>query len=278
MKSLYLTGIGLWTPGFATFADFLQGEADDSVTDCRSPWVPPRLLRGASRLTRMLGEVAAAACVDGQADPQTISTITSSAFGEIETMLVLLETIFAGDGQLSPMRFKNAVHNSASGLGSIGSGNRGFATALAGGPRSFEVAILEAFALAHEREGEIVLSIADDELLPPLAALCPRIGLAIGLCLSPAPNARHYAVLRELQQDEQAASRSREFAGHVLPEALATNPAADALGVLRPILERAPRRVALAEEVPRPFSILVEPGPRELIPSRRAPSRDPDST
>jgi hypothetical protein len=259
-RPAYVTGLALWSPGYRDLASFVAGARDEGVVDCGSPWVPSRLLRGASRLTRMLGEVAAAACAEGGADPKTVSTIYTSSYGEIETMVILLDAIFAGDGQLSPMRFKNSVHNSASGLGSIGTGNQGFSTALAAGDRSFEAAMIEALVLLGERGGDAVISVADDRLPEPLRRQCAREGLAVGLCLrgEVGEGERVLAVIDELRQDDAEVAPPARFAGRALPEALAINPAAAALPLLEAVRAgEAEARVPLAFGAARPFSVRV---------------------
>lgn len=260
MRPAYVTGLALWSTGYRDLDAFVAGARDESVTDCSSPWVPSRLMRGGSRLTRMLGEVAASACAMGGADPKTVSTVYTSSYGEIETMVILLDAIFVGDGQLSPMRFKNSVHNSASGLGSIGTGNQGFSTALAAGDRSFEAAMIETMVLLGERGGDAVISAADDRLPEPLARQCAREGLAIGLCLrSDRPERRALAVIEDLRQDDEEVTQRKVFAGRALPMELATNPAAAALPLLEAILGRREERVTLAFGVARPFSVQVRP-------------------
>ncbi|MCA9685672.1 MAG: beta-ketoacyl synthase chain length factor, partial [Myxococcales bacterium] len=49
-------------------------------------------------------------------------------------------------GPVSPTKFHNSVHNTATGYLSIATGNHHSATALAGGPAAVEVALLEALA------------------------------------------------------------------------------------------------------------------------------------
>lgn len=260
-RPVYVTGIALWTPGHRDLASFVAGERDEGVVDCGSPWVPSRLMRGASRLTRMLGEVAATACAEGGADPSAVATIYTSSYGEIETMVILLDAIFAGDGQLSPMRFKNSVHNSASGLGSIGTGNQGFSTALAAGDRSFEAAMIEALVLLGERGGDAVIAAADDRLPEPLSRQCAREGLAVGLCLRserPAGGAGVIAVIDGLAQDDDEVPLRKVFAGRALAESIAINPAAAALPLIEALRAGAAEtRVPLAFGAARPFSVRV---------------------
>jgi hypothetical protein len=260
VKPVYLTGIALWSFGYRDLEAFLADARDESVVECSFPWVPSRLLRGASRLTRMLGHVAAAATERGNADPHTIATVYSSSYGEIETMVTLLDAIFAGDGQLSPMRFKNSVHNSASGLGSIGMGNQGFSTALAAGHRSFEAAMIETIALLGETGGDAVISVADDRLPAPLALQCAREGLAIGLCLrSERPKDGAIAIMDDLRQDSEAAPVRASFHGRALSPEIIENPSAAALPLIEASFARREERVPLAFDVARPFSIRVRP-------------------
>lgn len=266
MKPVWLTGIAIWSPGYASARAFAAGLADPSVTDCDNPWVPSRLGRGSSRLTRMLGEVAARACAHAGADPKFVATVYGSGYGEIETMLALLETIFAGDGQLSPMRFKNSVHNAASGLCAIGTGNTGFSTAIAAGDRSFEASMIEALLLLGERGGEVVVSVADDALPEPLARQCARQPLAVGLCLSSErPGSGAIASLGDLRRREEAVPLRTSFVDRRLDPALATNPAAHALPLLEAAIRKRPGSVPLAMGAPRPFSLELRPDVRDAL-------------
>jgi hypothetical protein len=264
VKPVYLRGLALWSPGYRDLGAFARGERDESVVDCESPWVPPRLLRGASRLTRMLGEAAARATAHAGADPKTIATVYASAYGEIETMVILLETIFAGDGQLSPMRFKNSVHNAAAGLGSIGTANQGFSTALAAGDRSFEAAMIEAIVLLGERGGDAVVSVADDRLPEPLSRECAREGLAVGLCLGTSPEGA-IAMIGALRQDREAIEWPKAFLDRPLDPALATNPAAAALPLVEAATRKRAARVPLAFGCARPYSVSLAPAEREAV-------------
>lgn len=259
-RPVYLTGVGFWAKGFADLDALLRGEPDLGVTDCTNPWVPSRLGRGTSLLTRMLGEVAAQACVRGGADPATCATVYGSALGEFETMVTLLDAIFRGDGQVSPMRFKNSVHNAASGLGSIGQGNRAFSTALAAGTRTFEASMIEAIALMTETGGDVIVSVADDALPPPFAALAPRAGLGVGLCLrSERPATGAIARIEGLRQSDDRVAPPTTVRGRAIPDGLRANPTVSALALLDAALSGTPTTVALAHDAPRPFVLDVTP-------------------
>jgi hypothetical protein len=233
VRPLFLTGLALWAPGHASLEAFMQGAHDPSVEDAPCAWVPPRLLRGSSRLTRMFGEAAAQAVTAAGRDPKTIATIYTSSYGEIETMVLLLDTIFRGDCQLSPMRFKNSVHNAGSGLGSIGQGNTAFSTALAAGARSFEAGMLEALALVNERGGDAVVSCADDVIPAPLSRAergeHPREALSVGVVISAEPTERSLARITRVLALPVRAPMPGEALGRAIAPGLRNNPAAHAL-------------------------------------------------
>jgi hypothetical protein len=257
VRPIYVTGLSLWTPGFASVEALASGARDESVIDCASAWVPARLLRGASRLTRMLGESAEKACAAGGADPKTVATIYGSDYGEIETMVILLDTIFRGDGQLSPMRFKNSVHNAASGLGSIGQGNQSFSTSLASGKRTFEASMIEAMALLDERGGTAVVACADDSLPEPLRQLEGWEALAVGLCLTVDEGAKTLATLTGLAPDHAESARATTFAGRAIEPRVAANAVAGALPLLDAVWSKRAGRVSLAPGVSGAFAVDV---------------------
>lgn len=257
MRPVHITGIGLFAVGFRDLSAFVAGTPDPTVSDASNPWVPSRLGRGTSPLTRMLGEVAAQAAGRGGVDPHACATIYSSALGEFETMVVLLDTIFRGDGQLSPMRFKNSVHNAASGLGSIGQSNAGFSTALAAGPRSFEAAMLEGLVLASETGQDVIVSVADDRLPEPFTALGPPSGLAVGLALRcDAPAESILGTITALMTRPESAPAVTRFQGRLM-QAYRGNPTLSALPLVEALLGKEKGDVPLAHALPRPFHVTL---------------------
>lgn len=257
MRRVSITGLALWAPGTPSLAAYLDGSHDPSVTEPPCAWVPPRLLRGSSRLTRMFGEAAAQATSDAGHDPKTIATVYTSSYGEIETMIQLLDVIFRGDGQLSPIRFKNSVHNAASGLGSIGQSNTGFTTALAAGPRSFEAGMIEAIALAAHTPCDVVVSAADDTIPAPLGALDARRGLAIGVALSSRDDARALATVEALEALDEAVPLPTHALGRPIDEGHRLNPAAAGLALLDAVRSHRSGRVPLAFDVAVPFAVTL---------------------
>ena len=261
MRPLYVTGLSLWAPGWASLDAFVSGTHDASLEDAPCTWVPSRLLRGSSRLTRMFGEAAAQAVSAAGRDPKTVATIYTSSYGEIETMVLLLDVIFRGDGQLSPMRFKNSVHNAGSGLGSIGQGNTSFSTALAAGARSFEAGMLEAIALVNERGGDAVVSCADDVIPAPLShvenggRLERRDGLSVGLVISADPGSTPLTRIAKVTQLEQAMPLPERAFDRRLSPGHHLNPAAHALPLFEAIRSGREGTVALAFDATAPYAL-----------------------
>lgn len=187
MRPLYVIGQGLWSPGYADVVAWREGRPDPAVERPRCRLVDARLKRGSSRFANMLGEVVDQAATSAGLDVRAVPTVYGSSLGEIETMVVLLRMLCEEEGKLSPNRFKNSVHNAASGLVSIATENRGFSTAIAAGDRSFEVTLLEAWAYLEAEGGALVLAVADDRPPEPLDRLGGHGALAVGLALSVEP-------------------------------------------------------------------------------------------
>jgi hypothetical protein len=220
-----VTGVGLWSPGFANVAAFREGAPDPEVVKPPCKLVNARLGRGSSRFANMLGEVVEQAAADAGVDVTKVPTVYGSSLGEIETMVTLLRMLFEEEGKLSPNRFKNSVHNAASGLVSIGTGNTSFSTAIAGGDRSFEVSLLETWALLNERGGDAILAVADDAPPEPLNRLGDHGALALAFALRLAPDGAK-AKLAELRPGPAPAPRAE------VPADLRANCAAAGLELL----------------------------------------------
>ena len=183
MRPITITGLGLWSPGFADVASWREGRPDPGVVKPTCRLVDARLKRGSSRFANSLGEVVEQACVAGGLDVTSVPTFYGSSLGEIVTMVSLLRMLCDEEGKLSPNRFKNSVHNAASGLLSIGTENRSFSTAIAGGVRTFETTLIEAWVYLSDLGGVAVMAVGDDEPPEPLDTLDDHGGLALGFAL-----------------------------------------------------------------------------------------------
>lgn len=238
MKPIYVKGVGLWSPGYADAAAWREGRADDAVQKPRCALVDARLKRGSSRFANMLGEVVEQAAAGAGLDVRATPTFYGSSLGEIETMVMLLRMLYEEEGKLSPNRFKNSVHNAASGLMSIATGNTAFSTAIAGGDRSFEVTLLEAWAYVASEGGGAIVAVGDDSPPAPLDSLGTYGALAVGFALSDEPGGARLSGLRPMEAP-------LEGNAPIAPE-LAPNCASAALELCDAVLARRSATVSLA--------------------------------
>ncbi len=124
-------------------------------------FVPASQRRRCSSFSKVTLAVAHAA-VRGIAEGAPFPTVFASAHGESDITANLLREL-AEALPLSPMGFSLSVHNAASGLYSIATGNRGPATALAAGDRTFLMGLCDALLTLHQENVERVLYVCSDE-------------------------------------------------------------------------------------------------------------------
>jgi hypothetical protein len=169
-----LCGIGMWTPVYADFDAWVAAGLPDDLhvasNDSPSSLPPalllhPRLRRRTSTLTRAAVTALEAALANSGVGVDQVRFVLVSSFGEIETTVELLAQLGEPEGPVSPTKFHNSVHNTATGYMSIASGNHRESTALAGGPHNLEIGLLEALAGLAETGEDVVLLFAE-ELLP----------------------------------------------------------------------------------------------------------------
>lgn len=187
-------GMGVWT----------------AQTDGAQPAVrlPPRLRRRASLLTRMVADVATQAAEQAGISLTGLPVVMGSAYGELVTTIEMLQELET-DRLLSPFRFHNSVHNTATGYLSMATENQASCTALAAGNDTVPVVLLEAFAWLADRGGS-VLALFADEPLP--AAIAPRATspLAAALVLSAPTGDSTGKVLGWLGELQQHAARHEQ--------------------------------------------------------------------
>lgn len=241
LTPITIRGVGLWSPGFGDATAWREGRPDPEVESPPCKLVDARLRRGSSRFARSLGEVVEQAASGAGFDVRTVPTFYGSSLGEIVTMVTLLRMLYEEEGKLSPNRFKNSVHNAASGLVSIGTENTSFSTAIAGGARSFETTLIEAWAYLHDLGGEAIVAVGDDEPPEPLDTLEAHGGLALAFAL--VAGEADGPVLRDLRaSDEEPVRLAR------VPDDLHRNCAAAGLELLDAVLGDRAGVVALSPE------------------------------
>ncbi len=124
-------------------------------------FVPATLRRRCSAFSKVTLAVAHAAAQSVE-EHGPFPTVFASAHGESDITAALLREL-GEELPLSPMGFSLSVHNAASGLYSIATGNRGPATALAAGDRTFLMGLCDAFLTLCQGSEERVLYVCSDE-------------------------------------------------------------------------------------------------------------------
>lgn len=183
--NVHVRGSAFWAPGFPSLDAFIAGEKDDALVRPSIPFVDSRMKRATSLMTRMAVHCAASAIESSGLPMDACATLFGSEHGEIQIAVDQMEMMQDGEGQISPARFKNSVHNTAAGLFSITAGNRGFTTALAAGADTFPLSLLEAMALLLTGDAKhAIVIIADEPLPPPITHASSHEAMAIALSLS----------------------------------------------------------------------------------------------
>ncbi len=226
MKPAIVAGVGLWTPGYPTARAWVDGRNDPAATRPVCTMLNSRIGRYTSQVTRMAIEALQQAAAPSALDLREVQSIFGSAYGEIRTAFDQLDMI-ASEGVPSPARFKNSVHNTASGHVSIATGNMGFSTSLAAGSATLAMCLLEAFAWLDRHGGSLIVVVAD-EPLPDHLALVGRydsLGIAFLLCTT-TPGAGRFGRLSNLRRDRDRKSET------AIPPHLIRNPCAGGLALV----------------------------------------------
>ncbi len=184
-RNVYVRGRAVWAPGYPSAQAWLAGEPDEAAQKPPASIVGGRMKRATSPMCQTAIEVTTRAAADADFDPARCATVFGSCHGEIEIAFHQLEMMRDGEGIISPARFKNSVHNTAAGLFTIGAGNHGFTTAIAGGPHTFALSMLEAWALVASGEHDEVVFSTTEEPLPSFIACYSDHGLlGVAIALS----------------------------------------------------------------------------------------------
>jgi hypothetical protein len=195
-----------------------------------------------------LAEAASAAECDLARAPSVWATV----YGEHETAVAILDAMHQGEGQVSPTRFHNCVHNAASGYVSIAVLGHAPSTTVTGGRELVATALFEAQCMLATGASDVLLVLADEPLLQPFGTEGARAPLALAFCLSSAPQDA-LAGLSGLRRDAVAAVKRHERFGGLIVSA--------ALPLLEHVALRHSGCVALeldGEEATRPWCVDVE--------------------
>lgn len=154
-----------WAPGLdnaAAWRRWAGGErlpCADETARPRVDFLPPLLRRRLSSLSR----AALAAAYECAAGEHGWRTIFASPHGEIHRTVELLGSL-ADSEPLSPNGFSLSVHNTASGLYAIASGNRAPSSAVAAGRDTLAMALIDAAGWLARGEQRVLLVFGDEPL------------------------------------------------------------------------------------------------------------------
>lgn len=158
-----------WAPQLETPEAWRQKElqlpqADDPAVP-NVQFVPARLRRRLSRLSKMALHVAHHCISNAASDCVPKRSIFASRHGELHRTVRLLESIAAQE-TVSPTQFSLSVHNTAAGLHSIVCKDKSPMTAIAARHDTFLNAWIEALGWLHFAPDEPILVVMADEPLP----------------------------------------------------------------------------------------------------------------
>lgn len=127
--------------------------------ECPKPdvsFVPPMERRRLTAVEKAALSVAWK-CLEGHRE-EKIPTVFASRWGEIGTTVKLMRQMH-DEGEMSPAGFSNSVHNAAPGHLSLLLKNTAAYTAIAAGPESYEMGLLE----ASTYPGKVLFVYAEEE-------------------------------------------------------------------------------------------------------------------
>ncbi len=246
-------GCGVFVPGFADLGSFARGEADAEHDSPIGSLVPLRQRRRASLLSKAFADAYGEVLERSGLDPQTVASVFGSALGEASTMIHLLDQMWLEAGALSPMRFTTSVHNSASGMVSIATSNRGLTTSLGADFDTPAMALLEGMGIVLSERTPVIVCCADEAPPEGLVTGTGKGGwslLAVAIALGPRdvfPGSR--SVLSGVGIEEA----TRPWPA--LAESVARNPIAGLLDLALAIEEGTTGRIGLDRGAGRGFSV-----------------------
>ena len=261
MKAVYLESVGVLGPGlpdWETARRVLDGELPHRVEVPRPdpPQLPPNERRRVPQLVRWALAVAHEALAGAERAAGEVAMVFSSSSGDGEIVHKLCEAVTSPEREVSPTMFHNSVHNAAPGYWSISTGSQQRSVALCGYDASFAVGLLEAVGFVLAEQVPVLLVACDLPFPEPLTPLRDiRLPFGVALLISPAPGNRAFARWRiSLGAGVQPARFPR-----MLPPALATNPAAQALPLLAASRASTAQRVSIVYVGDRHMTVETSP-------------------
>lgn len=190
--SAYIEGIGLLGPGFVNWPDSRAILAGSQPYQPLKTVLPAPILlpaaerRRAGALIKLTLATGLEAIKHADLEASDLPSVFASSGGDGENCHAICEVLASDDRQISPTRFHNSVHNTASGYWSIATGAMTPSSVVAALDASFGAGLLEALAQAIVDDTRVVLLACDTAYPEPLRAARP-IPDSFGIALAIAP-------------------------------------------------------------------------------------------
>jgi hypothetical protein len=194
VSSCAIRAVGLAAPGLAGWAaaaPVLAGRIP-YVGTAETPYapalLPPNERRRATASVKLAFRAAEDAVTAAGADARQLASVFSSSDADMAVLHRICDALAKTPRVISPTDFHNSVHNAASGYWSIGVGSMAPTTTVSAYDASFTAGLIEAVALARDRDADVLLVVYDATAPQPLAAKRP-LAVTAGVALIIAPGA-----------------------------------------------------------------------------------------
>lgn len=194
---MYVNGVVLITPGSERYEDISQFLQNGTLASLKNDWKAAPTSISARTLRRLSPQTLLAIAVAEKIQPaleNDAAWVFSSAYGEGETLKVILDSICTPEMSVRPLRFQNSVHNAASGQWTIAAQIRNSVTSICCGDASVGAGLLKAIMQLQVEERSVGLVVYDVPLPFPLDT-SHRLAMpaGVGLALSPKFTAQSFA-------------------------------------------------------------------------------------
>jgi hypothetical protein len=200
--TVFIDGIGLLGPGFSSWEEgrqMLAGLAPYAAqkTALPSPLsLPPAERRRAGAVIKVSLAVGHEAVQAAGLRAAELPTVFSSSGGDGINCHEICAALASADRLISPTRFHNSVHNTASGYWGISTGATPSSSVLCAYDGSFSAGLLEAMVQASVEDTPVLLVAYDTDYPDPLLSKRPVPDTAgVALVVSPRRSARSVARL-----------------------------------------------------------------------------------
>jgi len=246
--SAYIEGVGLLGPGLSNWPDSRAILAGSQPYQPGKTILPsPTLLPAAERrrsgaLIKLTLATGLEAIIHAGLEASTLPSVFSSSGGDGENCHAICEVLASDDRQISPTRFHNSVHNTASGYWSIATGAMTTSSVLSAFDASFGAGLLEALTQAVVENTRVVLLACDTAYPEPLQRVRP-IPDAFGIALVLAPQRSEHALAQIIVSLTEAEADVLD--DQALESLRLAIPAARGLPLLRAIAKQQERSIVL---------------------------------